>query len=453
MSRRLVLSYLGITVFVMLVLEIPLGITFARRAEENLYADIERDARVLATAVEDRLEAGSGDDPTQAVADYAADTGGRAIVVDSAGIAIADSDLTQPDGRDFSTRPEIIDALGGRLASGSRPSDTLNAELLYVAVPVASSGRVLGAVRITYPRSALDARIRDNWIRLGLLGVSVVVAAGAVGWLLARSVSRPLHQLQLASAEVARGDVRARVDDERGPPEVRQLARSFNTMSARVASMLEHERAFTGDVSHQLRTPLTALRLRLESLELSVQDASRADVEAAIAEVERLTRLIDALLALARVADGQADRTIANPAQIVDERLRMWTPLADERSVALRDLADGSCRVFTTPGALDQILDNLLSNALEVSAAGSTITVSVSPSGGEVWVSVRDQGPGMSDADMARAFDRFFTTGGTGLGLAIVQRLALASGGTAFLRRPSEGGLEAGVRLPSARLH
>jgi signal transduction histidine kinase len=100
---------------------------------------------------------------------------------------------------------------------------------------------------------------------------------------------------------------------------------------------------------------------------------------------------------------------------------------------------------------LDQILDNLLANAMDVSADGSTISVSVEPSGSEVTITVRDQGPGMSDADMARAFDRFFTTGGTGLGLAIVERLALASGGRAFLRHAPGGGLDAGVVLPITR--
>jgi signal transduction histidine kinase len=451
MSRRLVLSYLGITVFVLLVLEIPLGVTFARRAEENLFADIERDARVLATQVEDTFETGTGPDPTQTVVDYATETGGRAIVVDVAGIAIADSDTDQAPGRDFSTRPEIVDALEGRLSSGTRPSDTLDAQLLYVAVPVASGGRVLGAVRITYPRSALDERVRTNWLRLGFLGISVVVAAGVVGWLLARSVGRPLRELRTTSARVAHGDLRARVDEDRGPPEVRELAASFNAMNSRVASMLEHERSFTGDVSHQLRTPLTALRLRLESLEMAVHDDARVDVDAAIAEVERLTRLIDALLALARVGEGHTARVVVNPAQVVDARLRVWTPLADERSVALRDRADGACRVLTIEGALDQILDNLLANALEVSPPGSTITVTVWRARGEVLITVRDEGPGMTDDDIERAFDRFFTTGGTGLGLAIVQRLALACGGRAFLRRPAEGGLEAGVCLPASR--
>jgi signal transduction histidine kinase len=452
MSRRLVASYLGITLFVLLVLVVPLGVTYAARTEDNLLADIERDARVLATEVEDRLDQGTGPDPAAVVESYARDTGGRAVVVDATGIAIADSDTTQPAGRDFSTRPEIVDALEGRLASGTRPSDTLDTQLMYVAVPVASGGRVLGAVRVTYPRSTLDERVQQNWLRLGVLSVTVLTASAVVGWLIARNVGRPLRDLQAASARVARGDLDARVQESHGPVEVRDLAAAFNAMSARVERMFEHERAFSADVSHQLRTPLTALRLRLESLELDAGPDQREDVEAALREVERLSRLIEALLKLARIGEGRAEPVTVDAAQVVDDRLVMWTPLADEREVRLERRAVAPCPVLALDGALEQVLDNLIANALEVSEPGTTITVAARPLGPEVQVTVTDEGPGMSDADMARAFDRFVTTSGTGLGLAIVQRLATASGGRAELRRAPSGGIEAAVVLPAGAL-
>jgi signal transduction histidine kinase len=450
MSRRLVASYLGITLFVLLVLEVPLGITFARRSEENLLADIERDARVLATDAEPRLENGGGPDPQESVQRYAARTGGRAVVVDATGVAIADSETSLGTGRVFSTRLEVIEALEGRLASGTRASETLGQQLLYVAVPVASGGRVLGAVRVTYPRSALDHRVHQNWVRLGLLGLSVAIATTVIGWLLARSVSRPLRELQGASARVAGGNLRTRVGTDRGPPEVRELAASFNAMSARVEGMLARERAFSADVSHQLRTPLTALRLRLEALELVVPDEDQHDVDAAINEVERLASLIDALLAIARVSEGRIEPIPVDAARVANERIRMWTPLADEREVSLCYSGPNTARALVADGSLDQILDNLLANALDVSPDAGNVTIVVQPDTNLVSVSVRDEGPGMSQEDMEKAFDRFFTTGGTGLGLAIVDRLAQASGGQAFLRRVRDGGLEAGVRLPSA---
>jgi signal transduction histidine kinase len=451
MTKRLIASYLAIAAFVLVVLVVPLGLNYAARTKDNLYSDIERDARVLATQVESRLESETGPDPSRAARDYGSATGGRAVVVDARGIAVADSDPRQAPARDFSTRPEFAEALQGQLAKGTRPSDTLDAQLIYVAVPVASGGRVLGAVRVTYPRSALDNRVRSYWLRLGALAGSVLLASAVVGWLLARSISRPLRDLQMASARVSHGDLTTRVNTKRGPPEARQLADAFNTMSARVEVMLTRERSFTGDVSHQLRTPLTALRLRLESLELVVHDPdASADIEAAIGEVERLTRLIDALLALARVSEGRVKETVVDASKVVDERIAMWGPLADENGVALIKHSSEPHRVRTTEGALDQILDNLLANALEVSPPGSSIAISVARQDTEIAVTVTDEGPGMPDADFARAFDRFFTTGGTGLGLAIVERLAAASGGRAFLRHGELRGLEVGVRLPSA---
>jgi signal transduction histidine kinase len=307
---------------------------------------------------------------------------------------------------------------------------------------------VLGAVRITYPRSTLDERVESNWMRLGILSASVLAASGVVGWALARNVGRPLRELQAASSRMARGDLGEQVTESEGPPEVRELAAAFNVMSARVGRMLEHERAFSGDVSHQLRTPLTALRLRLESLEVGVDAEHRDDVDAALREVERLTRLIEALLQLARIGEGRAEPTVVDAANVIEDRIAMWTPLADERAVELRPRATAPCPVLTSDGALEQILDNLLSNALEVSPEGSMITVAATTGPLHVEVSVTDEGPGMSDAEMERAFDRFVTTGGTGLGLAIVQRLASASGGQAVLRHGPGGGLQAAVVLP-----
>jgi hypothetical protein len=150
MTRRLLLSYLTITVFVLLILEIPLALTYERSQRDRLTADVERDARVLATRVEGSLSSGDADAMEQLAGEYQQTVGGRVVVVDLDGQSVADSGGTTA--RDFSTRPEFEKALStGALASGRRHSDTLGEDLLYVAVPVASSGQVLGAVRITFP--------------------------------------------------------------------------------------------------------------------------------------------------------------------------------------------------------------------------------------------------------------------------------------------------------------
>ena len=448
MTRRLVLSYLVITLFVLAVLEIPLGITFASREEGRLFTDIERDARVLATVYEDHLEhEGVALAPEEAV-EYASRTGGRVVVVDRLGTSLLDTSPALELGRDFSSRPEIAQALKGGLATGSRPSETLQAELIYVAVPVGSGGRVFGAIRISYPRSTLDDRVRNNWIRLALLSVVVVGAVLTVGWVIARSVTRPVRALQLASARVADGKLSTR-GDPAGPPELRLLAGAFNDMTERVESMVHREKAFSADASHQLRTPLTALRLRLEAIEYSIDDTGRADLDAALRETERLSNIVDALLALARSAGGTAPLVDVDLAAIARDRVDTWRPLADERAVRLDYQGPVAVPAVAMNGAVDQILDNLLSNALEVAPDGSSIRVVGAATTTAASLSVIDEGPGMTDDEIAQAFDRFFTTNGTGLGLAIARQLAQASRGSARLRRTIGGGLEVSITLRS----
>ena len=146
MTRRLLLSYLTVAVVVLVLLEVPLGIFYAQRERERVTAGLEHDASVLASIYEDALEAGSELDPTPAE-EYERRTGARVVVTDAAGVSRVDTGGAVP--RDFSTRPEIIRALSGGRATGTRRSETLGTDLQYVALPVASGGQVHGSVRLT----------------------------------------------------------------------------------------------------------------------------------------------------------------------------------------------------------------------------------------------------------------------------------------------------------------
>ncbi len=302
-----------------------------------------------------------------------------------------------------------------------------------------------GAIRITYPYSAVDARILRFWLYLALIGVVVLLGAAVVGLGLARFVTRPLHRLEDAAAAVGEGKLEVRAPERDGPPEVRSLAAVFNETVAKLGRLLRSQGEFVADASHELRTPLTALRLRLESLPQS------ADRDAALRETDRLRDLVDGLLSLARADSGTEASARVDASELVRDRLAAWLPLADEHGVALVAQLDGPLPVRAAPGRLTQVLDNLLSNALDASQAGGTVTMSayaVSP-----WVELHlsDEGPGLTAEQRERAFDRFWRAGsgagGSGLGLAIVRRLVAADGGEVELREAAGGGVDAVVRL------
>jgi signal transduction histidine kinase len=456
--RRLLLGYLTITVIVLLVLEVPLGLAYASSERRRLLADVQHDALALSIRTHEAIEPSDPSTLGRVVGAYSASTGGRVVVTDASGLLLADSDPTPGTGpgRSFASRPEFARALAGREVNGTRHSDTLGVDLLYVAVPVVSQGRVIGALRVSYPTSFVTARIRRVWLGLAALAVAVLGIVFLVSLRLARTVSAPVSDLEDAARRLGDGDLAARAAVPRGPEELRVLAESFNGTAARLGSLVESQRAFVADASHQLRTPLQALRLRLEILEgdaLAGRAVDAADVEGALAEVRRLSRLVDGLLALARAEQGGAAPVALDLSEVVGGRVDAWRAFAAEQDVDVSGVVPAGLEVRGTPGALEQALDNLLSNAIEVAPPGTTVRCTASAEEtGHVLLAVRDEGPGMAPEQLERAFDRFWrpagaARGGSGLGLAIVRGLVEADGGTVELVAADGGGLEARLRL------
>jgi two-component system OmpR family sensor kinase len=195
---------------------------------------------------------------------------------------------------------------------------------------------------------------------------------------------------------------------------------------------------------------LTALRLSLDNIADGVDDASvREDVEQAASEVVRMSHLVNGLLALARAdAAGGGTVPVCLP-EVIEQRLAVWRPAAAERGIRLATTGsyDGAPMVVAGSGHVDQVLDNVLSNALAVSPEGATVRIDLAASRDAVVLAVHDEGPGMSADEKARAFDRFWRgrglTGrsGSGLGLAIVDRLVTDDGGSVVLDDAPTGGL------------
>ena len=462
MTRRLVISYLALTLMILVALEVPLAITYGQRQREQLQGDLERDAFVLAAYAEDSLEGTSTLD-LQGLADgYMDRTGGRVVLTDKDGQVRADSDPAVEGQRSFLSRPEIQAALDSRVTAGVRSSATLGTDLLYVAVPVSSGGTIHGAVRISYPTSELDGRVRSYWLLLGGVAAISLTVAAALAVLMARWVTGPVAALQAAARAIGDGALDTRAPTTTGPPEVRQLAQALNTTAARLEDLVTAQEQFVADASHELRTPLTALRLRLEMLDDEVDASGTEDLHAAEREVRRLSRLVDGLLSLARAdrAPSGDVKVLAADAVFAD-RVDAWSAVATERNLRLAVEASG-LRLRADPDRVDQILDNVLANALDAAPTGSEIRLVAQRGPADdarpmTELHVIDSGPGLTAEQRQRAFDRFWRAGstrtelgGSGLGLAIVRKLARADGGDVELRAAHHRGLDVVVRLPTA---
>lgn len=459
MTRRLVAAYLLLTMVVLVVLMVPLGVTHRDNLERDLLLRMERDAVVLASLIEGDLRTGGASQGAHTVAvveRYAEETDARVAVTDADGAVIVDTDPASPGARSFASRPEIAQALRGEVAAGTRHSRTLRTDLLYVAVPVAASGQVFGAVRVTYTGEEVSARARNYWLMLAGVAAITLAAVAALSLLVARWVSRPLARLEQSAKAVGRGDLTARAPEDGGPPEVRALAHRFNLMVAQVEDLVGAQEAFVADASHQLRTPLTAMRLRIENLGHAAGEAGEADARAAVDEVDRLSRLVDSLLALSRADRHPAPATSRDLTSTLRDHLETWRDLAAESGIELEQRIAARLRVRLPDGVIEQVVDGLIDNAVRASPVGGVVTVTAAEHAGRVRLSIVDRGPGMSADERSHAFDRFWRAPdappgtGSGLGLAIVRRLVRSAGGEVHLEDTPDGGLTAVVTLPPA---
>jgi len=460
----LIAAIVGIVALVLLVHDVPLAGHLGRVERDRLVTKLERDAFILAGRAEEELEAGTlTEDPTltRLVAEYSTLEDVRVVVVNDQARGVLGSEPDRTIGVNFSNRPEIVRALDGISNSGERASETLGEDLFFVAVPVLSGDSVVGAVRFSAPERTVAERTATLVRQLFLVAAISLLIAAAVAWLLSQMILGPLSRLRTATQGLAAGDLSTRANVEDGPPELRDLGTSFNKMATQLQQMVERQRAFAGTASHQLRTPLTALRLQLESLQsdLDGQQTHSLRVDEAIEECDRLHRMIEGLLALSRTEGSGLVAQDTDIATIVEQRVDQWRALTEERNITLTLDIEEPSQAWALPDSIEQIVDNLIDNALEVSPPGSTLLVAlrasttpVADDPATVELHVIDQGPGLSDTEREQAFERFWrgtTTaeGGSGLGLAIVQQLARAAGGSARLERTPGGGIDAVVSL------
>lgn len=461
MKWRLLAALLSLTIVVLAVQDIPL-IQYLRTVEtERIITALERDSFVIAGSSEETLETNTpeGIEFVQStITRYSNESGARVIVLDVNGVAIADSDSLDTVGMSFASRPEIAEALSGAVSIGRRFSNTVNQELLYVAVPILNGPQTVGAVRITFPASVVEEAVDQRLRGISFIAGITLLASALVAVLLALGITRRLSNLRNVTEEFTKGNYAVRAEINGGAPEIRSLARSFNTMADQLDKLISQQKAFAGDASHQLRTPLTALHLRLERATemLATDPAGAAErIEAAMVEADRLQRLVEGLLALSRSENtDQTARIECDAAQIARERFENWEALASEQGVSIVLNVPESAAIFAIPGALEQVIDNFIDNALEVVPTNSTIKVEITSDSELTKISVIDDGPGIPEADIAKAFNRFWRarsdTHGSGLGLAIIDRLVTASGGKAELVNLSPHGLSADAYFPSA---
>jgi signal transduction histidine kinase len=408
--RRIVTSTALIALASVIVLGVPLGLVEAARVRSDATARLEREADAVAKAIDDRLEAHQALLPA---------TLGRFV---RSGHRVV---ITTRDGR--------------RVTVGSGfPGEVMRAR----------AGSAQGAsVVAEAPASEAGDRVRRAWLLIAALAVGGVAAAAALALIQARRLARPLESLVGSSTRLGEGDFSARAG-RFSIPEVDALAHALDATAERIARLVAREREFSANASHQLRTPLTALRLRLEEVGLQVSgEAERAEVAAALGEVDRLDRTVADLLAYAREARA-GEAVDLDLAALTRRHADGWSVLYTRAGRPLEVEARGPVAVHASPGALGQVLDVLLENALR-HGAGRTL-VSIQDDRRRATLAVEDEGPGVGADLVQTLFERGASAAeGSGIGLHLAKVLALAEGGQLRLARAAPPRFELVLSRPT----
>ncbi len=357
----------------------------------------------------------------------------------------------------------------GRLVYDSQqvsPVGSLSRAEISAAIPLKVGGRTvgyllaMGGMAFTQADEAfLLGRLTRAALTAGLIagGLSLLLAL-----LLAYSLMRPVRELTRAARRLGEGDLSQRVQ-ARGNDELADLAQAFNRMAASLQQAESSRRALTADIAHELRTPLAVQRAHLEALQDGIYPLSAENLQPVLEQNLALTRLVEDLRTLAMADSGQLKLEFSptDLIALISRLVEQFHPQADPRRITLRFEHPGLeiLRIQVDALRIEQILTNLLSNALRYTPEGGEISVRAQTLPGRAIVSVRDTGPGIPPEALDRVFERFYrvdrarsrTEGGSGLGLAIARQLAEAHGGTLEARNHPQGGAEFILTLPTEK--
>ncbi|MFD8317255.1 sensor histidine kinase [Kitasatospora purpeofusca] len=474
MRTRLLGILIALMLCVLAALGMPLAAAFAAAEQSRVVVDrlddAARFAQDLPTSGVSGLESALKGDPQPAPGDLSRRHALDAEVVryhelygvrigifqrDGVPIAVAPADWRVPAGG--WAEQAFQEALDGRRSHNPpqvwpwTPDRTLT-----VATPVVRDGDVVAVVLSDSPTGALRTRVLRQWLVIGAgeavaMIVAVLLAARLTEWVL-----RPVRTLDRATHDIATGRMNARVAPGGGPPELQRLARSFNEMADHVVLALDQQKAFVADASHQLRNPLAALLLRVEVLGLELPEGHDEELGGVREEGVRLARVLDDLLGLATAEHARPEPEPTDLAALALARVDAWRPLAGQRGIELVWEGPALALGLADPIGFGSALDAVVDNALKFGPTGSRVRVLVAVRRQEVAVTVSDQGPGLTEEELARAGDRFWRStrhqnvDGSGLGLSIARTLLQAAGGSLTFGTAVPHGLAVTLAVPRA---
>lgn len=486
MRTRLITVFLAPLIVVLLVLGGAYAWTSARSTAQEFTNQQLDDLSYFLVSARQALSTGNTRILAGEMARYAELYSTQITVYDRSGsrlVARGTSPGTNPGARpgEYIAPPELTAQIG--LALSGRRSDAAPPALPWatgtemVVEPVFADGKVIGAVSISSSIDGARAQVVNQWLALAAAGIVLIVVLLFVILRLVRWVLKPMLRVDHAMAAIEHGEIGARIADDTGPPEMRRMIRVFNSMAEEIERVIVRQQEFAMNASHELRNPLGALLLRVEYLATGLDESWEPDVEKTREEGQRMARILDTLLTMARTQRRDVALERVDLGEVARDRIAAWRDVAGERGVTLVPRVGDRSRsgsagqtglalerpvvTVTDRTSVESALDGVIDNALKFAPRGSKVFITAAHSSAAddpavfCTLAVRDHGPGLTDEEISHVTERFWRStrdqnvAGSGLGLAIASDLLRALGGSVAVSSPAGGGLEVTLRLPA----
>ena len=470
LATRFLTVYLLLSLITVSTLTWRSGTQISTALEEEYEHELELQAYIVAGALTSDIEGllEGERSPLEILAlvqRFATETESRiTVLTPDLAVVFSTDPAIPPGGRE--AYPETLAALRGSEQHHIRTDAFTGDTRLYVAAPIREEEEMLGIVRISIPWARVQERINQEWMRLIISGALAILANVLVSLWLAYGVTRPLQELTTAARDIAAGHLDRRIPVT-SRDEVGRLAEAFNHMAEQLQEMITQQRLFIANASHELRSPLTSIKLRTEALlennEMPPEQRQRYLVEVD-KEVERLRRTAERLLDLSRLHIKPDARPfqVVSLEQILQDALDIMTPRARQHHITLQgDISPNLPPVHADPEDMAEVFLNLLDNAVKYTPPGGVVTVRARAANQNIVVEIADTGEGIPPEDLPHIFEPFYRVdkarsrrvGGSGLGLAIVKAIVERHGGKIEVRSTVGKGTTFYVTLPIHQKH
>lgn len=465
LKGRLLLTYLVLILSSVGGLSVWAAGHFRDEVEERAEHELEIEAHLVASTLREPLEETREEEERQLniqvfIQQYTIPNNPRITILDETLWVLASSDARFVDVQE-ENHVEFVAARNRIEQHDTRWDEIAREERLFVAAPILDEhGNLLGFTQLSVPTAPVSLKVRQSMLTVSGVVGTVLILTIMVSLVLARQISRPLEDLIYLSEDLARGELDRRISPA-GPQEIRRLSLAFNRMAGQLRQMLDRQREFAGNAAHELRSPLTALRLRLELLQnegASNPELTQHYITQMLSELDYLQRMVDQLLALSILEEG--DQLPREPLDLAP----LLYDLTDELNPLIQSA--GQKWYVNVPAHLPLVLvnaeqttiaiRNLLDNARKYNSPGGSVSLQTKIVDGYIEVHVSDTGPGIPDAELPRIFERFYrgsetrlrNQSGSGLGLALARVLVESNGGQIKVESQIGAGTTFTITLP-----